>query len=104
MNDDIVVPDIVQRNLPVKIVPISKAREGLFSLVDETIESHQPIAIVSKRGNAVLVSEEDWNAIQETLYLISVRGMKESIIEAAAAPDEDFISVEELKRELGRTD
>jgi len=49
--------------------------------IDETTENHQPIVITGKRGNAVLVSEEDWNAIAETLHLLSVPGMRESITE-----------------------
>jgi PHD/YefM family antitoxin component YafN of YafNO toxin-antitoxin module len=50
-------------------------------LIDETAESHQPIVIMGKQNKAVLVSEEDWSAIQETLYLLSVPGMRESIRE-----------------------
>ncbi|PCI46593.1 MAG: type II toxin-antitoxin system prevent-host-death family antitoxin [Moraxellaceae bacterium] len=55
------------------------ARAKLYSLIDETAETHQPIVITGKRGNAVLISEEDWNAINETLFLLSVPGMRESI-------------------------
>lgn len=64
----------------------SQARAGLYRLIDETAESHQPIVIFGKRANAVLVSEEDWNAIQETLYLLAVPGMRESIKDAMAEP------------------
>ncbi|MCF6264517.1 MAG: type II toxin-antitoxin system Phd/YefM family antitoxin [Xanthomonadales bacterium] len=59
----------------------TEARSKLYSLIDETAETHQPIVITGKRGNAVLVSEEDWNAISETLHLLSVPGMRESIKE-----------------------
>ena len=55
------------------------ARAKLYSLIDETAETHQPIVITGKRGNAVLISEEDWNAINETLFLLSVPGMRELI-------------------------
>ena len=55
------------------------ARAKLYNLIDETAESHQPIVITGKRNNAVLISESDWNAINETLYLLSVPGMRESI-------------------------
>lgn len=58
---------------------VSKARIGLYKLLDKTAESHEPVQITGKRHNAVLVSEEDWAAIQETLYLLSVPGMRESI-------------------------
>jgi len=61
------------------IVNATEARSRLYSLIDETAETHQPIVITGKRGNAVLVSEEDWNAIAETLYLQSIPGMSESI-------------------------
>ena len=57
----------------------SQARVALYKLLDKTAQSHQPIQITGKRHNAVLMSEEDWNAIQETLYLLSVPGMRESI-------------------------
>lgn len=59
----------------------TEARTKLYHLIDETTETHKPIVITGKRGNAVLVSEEDWNAINETLFLLSVPGMRESIRE-----------------------
>jgi prevent-host-death family protein len=63
------------------ILNVTEARAKLYTLIDETAVSHQPVIITGKRGNAVLVSEEDWNAISETLYLLSVPGMRESIKE-----------------------
>lgn len=57
----------------------TEARKRLCSLVDEVKESHEPVQIAGKRNSAVLVSEEDWRAIQETLYLTSIPGMRESI-------------------------
>lgn len=60
-------------------ISATEARTNLYRLIDETAESHQPITIMGKRNSAVLVSEEDWTAIQETLYLLSVPGMRESI-------------------------
>jgi prevent-host-death family protein len=59
----------------------SEARANLYRLMDQAAESHQPIAISGKRNNAVLVSADDWEAIQETLYLLSVPGMRETIKE-----------------------
>jgi antitoxin YefM len=59
----------------------SAAREKFYRLLDETAAAHEPIRITGPRSNAILVSEEDWNAIQETLYLLSVPGMRESIRE-----------------------
>lgn len=64
----------------------TEARSNLYRLIDETAESHQPIVIMGKRNKAVLISEEDWSAIQETLYLLSVPGMRESIREGMGAP------------------
>ena len=61
------------------ILNATEARSKLYNLIDEAATTHQPIVIKGKRGNAVLVSEEDWNAISETLYLLSVPGMRESI-------------------------
>lgn len=66
----------------------SEARANLYRLMDETAESHQPILISGKRHNAVLVAAEDWAAIQETLFLLSVPGMRESIKAGMAEPIE----------------
>jgi antitoxin YefM len=62
----------------------SEAREKLYRLLDETSSDHEPVLITGLRSNAVLVGEEDWNSIQETLYLLSVPGMRESIAEGLA--------------------
>jgi len=67
----------------------------LYRLIDEAGQDHQPIHITGKRKNAVLVSEEDWNAIQETLYLLSTPGMRESIREGLDTPVDECS--EELK-------
>ena len=70
-------------------VKVSEARTRLYRLVDETSESHEPVLITGKRGNAVLVAEDDWRAIQETIYLLSVPGMRESIREGLATPADE---------------
>ena len=67
-------------------ITASEARANLYRLIDETTESHQPILISGKRISAVLLSAEDWDAIQETLYLLSVPGMRESIKKGMAEP------------------
>ena len=67
-------------------ITASEARAGLYRLIDQTAESHQPVLISGKRANAVLVSAEDWSAIQETLYLLAIPGMRESIKDAMAEP------------------
>ena len=64
----------------------SEARSNLYRLIDETVESHEPIIISGKRSSAVLLSAEDWGAIQETLYLLAVPGMRESIKAGMAEP------------------
>ncbi len=68
------------------IMTATKARSNLYALIDQTKNSHEPIVISGKRNNAVLISEEDWNSIQETLYLCSIPGMRESILEASKEP------------------
>lgn len=72
----------------------TEARKTLYSLVDEVAESHEPVQIVGKRNSAVLIAEEDWRAIQETLYLTSIPGMRESIQEGIKS------SVEECEEKL----
>jgi len=67
-------------------VTATEARSNLYRLIDETAESHQPVTITGKRNNAVLVSEEDWRSIQETLYLLAVPGMRESIRKGMETP------------------
>ncbi len=64
----------------------SEARANLYRIMDQVAQSHRPILISGKRGNAVLVAEEDWAAIQETLFLLSVPGMRESIKAGMAEP------------------
>jgi prevent-host-death family protein len=66
----------------------SEARANLYRLIDQAAESHEPILISGKRANAVLLSEEDWAAIQETLHLLSVPGMRESIKAGMVEPVE----------------
>ncbi len=65
---------------------VSEARIQLYRLVDEAAASHEPILIEGKRGNAVLVSEEDWRAIEETLHLLALKGMRASIRKGLATP------------------
>jgi antitoxin YefM len=75
-------------------VTATEARKQLYKLLDDVSDTHEPVQITGKRGNAVLVGEDDWRAVQETLYLVSIPGMRESIIEGMATP------VEELDGEL----
>ena len=69
-----------------KSITATKARENLYKLIDETNSSHEPIHISGKRSNAVLISEEDWRSIEETLFLSSIPGMKKSIVKGLKTP------------------
>jgi antitoxin YefM len=76
------------------MIPVNQAQQQLPDLIDSVSQSHQPIIIVGENSNAVLLSEADWASIQETLYLLSVNGLRESIREGLAT------SIEECEREL----
>lgn len=67
-------------------ITATEARKQLYALLDDVADSHEPIQIAGKRHSAVLVSEEDWRAIQETLYLTSIPGMRESIGKGLKTP------------------
>jgi antitoxin YefM len=67
-------------------ISVTEARKSLFKLLVDTASSHEPIHITGKKGGAVLVSEDDWAAVQETLYLLSIPGMRESIRQGIATP------------------
>ncbi len=71
------------------IVESNEARSRFLELIDAAIASHEPIVIKGKRGNAVLISEDDWKSIQETIYLLNIPGMRESIRDGFAAPLEE---------------
>ena len=64
------------------------ARKQLYGLLDSVAASHEPVQITGKRQSAMLIAEEDWRAIQETLYLTSLPGMRESIVEGLQTPVE----------------
>ena len=72
----------------------SQARARLYKLLDEAAASHEPIQITGKRSNGILVSENDWRSIQETLYLLSIPGMRESIRKGLKTP------IEKCKKDL----
>lgn len=68
------------------MINASEARAGFYGLLDEAAESHEPILVTGRRSNAVLISEQDWRAIEETLYLLSIPGMRESIRRGLKTP------------------
>jgi PHD/YefM family antitoxin component YafN of YafNO toxin-antitoxin module len=82
------------RRCAMTTITATEARKLLYKLLDEVADSHEPVQIAGKRSNAVLIAEDDWRAIQETLYLHSIPGMKESILEGLETP------AEECEREL----
>lgn len=67
-------------------VTATTARAKLYSLLDDVAENHEPIQITGKRGNGILIAEDDWRSIQETLYLTSIPGMRESILKGMKEP------------------
>lgn len=67
-------------------VTATAARTRLYALLDEVAETHEPVQITGKRANGVLISEDDWRSIQETLHLASIPGMRESIIKGLKTP------------------
>ena len=78
-------------------INITNARKELYSLVEDVNRYSEPTLIVSKKGNAVLVSESDWNAIQETVYLNSIPGMVESIRTGLETSIEDCVPEEDVE-------
>jgi antitoxin YefM len=78
------------------MIPVNEAQQQLQDLIDSVSQSHQPIIIAGQNSNAVLLSEADWASVQETLHLLSVPGMRESILEGLATP------LEECARKLER--
>ncbi len=69
---------------------VSQVRADIYNIIDETAQTHQPILITGKRNNVVMISQEDWNAIEESLYLNSIPNMASSIIDAMKADDSEF--------------
>ena len=67
-------------------VKATQARANLYGLIDQVEQSHEPVLITGKRANAVLIAEDDWKSVQETLYLLSLPGMRESLIQGASTP------------------
>ena len=67
-------------------INITNARKNLYKLVEGLSETHEPIHITGKNGSAVLVSEDDWRSIEETLYLLSIPGMRDSILKGMKEP------------------
>lgn len=85
-----------------EILSASEARANLFGLVEQVNKDHLPRQITSRKGDAVLLSKEDWDSLQETLYLQSIPGFVDSV--KAAGQAEDWVSEEEFLRNLDGVD
>jgi len=79
-----------------KTMPVTKVRQNIYKIIEQVRENSEPIQITSRKGNAILISEEDWNAIQETLYLLSIPNLKESIMDADKTPLDEWKDEEDL--------
>lgn len=73
-------------------VNVTNFRKDIYSLLEQTIRYNEPINISTKNGNAVVLSEEDYNSLMETLYIMSVPNLKDEIIERANDKDENFVN------------
>jgi prevent-host-death family protein len=67
-------------------ITAGEARENLDRLLEEVSSTHEPVRITGERGSAVLMGEQDWRALQETLYLVSQPGIREAIVEGVGTP------------------
>jgi len=76
---------------------ITNFRKNIFGLLEQTIKYNEPVNISTKDGNAVIISEEDYNDLMETLYLNSIPGMREKIIEGKNTPLEECIPENEVE-------
>ena len=79
-----------------KTVPITNARRDIFNIIQQTIVNSEPVQITSKKGDVVMVSLEDWSAIQETLYLLGIPGMRESILEGDKEPIDECTPLDDI--------
>jgi len=77
-----------------KIMTATEARKDIYNLIESVEDDHKPVHITSKRANAVLIAESDWRNIQETLYLLSIPGMRNSIRKGLKEP------IKKCKKEL----
>lgn len=77
-------------------INITNARQNLFSITEQTIESHVPVTITTKNGNVVMMSEDDYNALQETVYLLSVPGMREALRNGMNESIDECVSPEDI--------
>lgn len=75
---------------------ITNFRKNIYEMLENTIKFNEPLNISTKQGNAIVLSEEDYNSLIETLYIESIPNLKDEIIERKNSEDEDFVSEEEV--------
>jgi len=73
------------------IINATSARKNFFKLIEDTVTTHEPVYITGKKGNVVVLSEEDFRSIQETLYLSSIPGMREKIMKGLKVPLDELV-------------
>jgi antitoxin YefM len=73
------------------VMNATTARNNFFKVIDEAITTHEPICITGKNGNVVIISEEDWRSIQETIYLATIPGMREKILKGLSTPLDECV-------------
>ena len=79
-----------------KVIPISRARDNIYQIIEETVKFSEPVEISSKKGDVVMVSKADWGSIQETLYLMSLPKFWQDIIDAHNTPLDELFTLEDL--------
>lgn len=77
-------------------INITNFRKDIYELLEQTIKYNEPINVSTKNGNAIVLSEEDYNGLMETIYLLSVPGMKEKLIDGKDTPLEDCVAEDEV--------
>ncbi|MFA6075039.1 MAG: type II toxin-antitoxin system Phd/YefM family antitoxin [Negativicutes bacterium] len=75
------------------VINATAARANFYKIVDEAIDNHEPICVTAKKGNVIIISEDDWRSMQETLYLLSIPGMRESLIEGKNTPISECVVI-----------
>ena len=79
-----------------KSISVSNARKDIYNIIEQTVANSEPVQITSKSGDVIMLSLNDWEAIQETLHLLQISGMRESILEAASEPIDECVTPEEI--------
>lgn len=78
------------------VINVNDAQQHLDAVINESVKSHTPVIITGHQNKAVLVALEDWNALQETLHILQVPGMREDLVEGMRTPVEECVTKEEL--------